>query len=271
MNELAFSPEAEAYLNTAVPNKARIIDYLSGGAAHFKADRKAAKKILKIIPSLPKWFWLRRAFVQEAAYLLFRLGFNQFLDLGTGMPSETHLHSNIPNARIIYSDTNPVAVSYGESLFAEFVNIEYIFGNYYHLPTLLQNPSLRRIIDRREKVAIGLNMLPLSLTQQELRYLSQELYQWAPPQSQLFLVIQTRSLHAKPDKYEKLLKRSRKVHCPLYIHPYEETIAMFKPWQPLKIHPLTQFLELPNNFISEVDQEDMGITFHAAFFTKETE
>lgn len=269
MNELAFSPEAEAYLDTAVPNKARILNYLSGGSANFKADRKAAKKILKIVPSLPKWIWLRRAFIQEAAYTLHQSGFNQFLDLGSGMPSETHLHSNIPNARIVYSDTNPVAVSYGESLFAEFINIKYIFGDYCQTQTLLQNPDLRHIINQHEKVAIGLNTLPLTLTQQELQYLSQELYQWAPQNSQLFQVIQTRSLNAQPDKYEKLLKRSIKFNCPMYIYPLKQTITLFKPWHPSHVQPLTQFLGLPESFISEIDQEGMGISFHAAFFTKE--
>lgn len=269
MNELVFSPEAEAYLDTAVPNKARILDYLSGGAANFKTDRKAAKKIIKIIPSLHKWIWLRRAFIQEAAYTLYQSGFNQFLDLGSGMPSETHLHSNIPDARIVYSDTNPVAVSYGQSLLAEFVNIDYIFGDYCQLQALLQNPALRRIIDRREKVAIGLNMLPLSLTEEDLKYLSQELYQWAPSNSQLFQVIQTRCPQNQPAKYEKLLKRSIKVHCPMYIYPLEQAISLLKPWQPIHIQPLTQFLALPEKFLSESDQEGMGISFHAAFFTKE--
>jgi hypothetical protein len=271
MNELAFSPEAEAYLDTAVPNKARILNYLSGGAANFKADRKAAKKILKIVPSLPKWIWLHRAFVQEAAYTLYQSGFNQFLDLGSGMPSETHLHSNIPDARIVYSDTNPVAVSYGESLFAEFVNMKYIFGDYCQIQALLQNPDLRHIINQREKLAIGLNTLPLTLTQQELQHLIQELYQWAPKNSQLFQVIQTRSPNAQPDKYEKLLKRSIKFNCPMHIYPLKQTIALFKPWHPSNVHPLTQFLGLPESFISEIDQEGMGISFYAAFFTKEAD
>ena len=121
MSDLVFTPEAEVYLDTAVPNKARIFDYLLGGDANFKADRAAAAKISRIIPSLPKWVRLRRAFVQEAAYTLYQNGFNQFLDLGSGMPTENDLHVAVPKANIVYSDTNPVAVSYGQSLFAELL------------------------------------------------------------------------------------------------------------------------------------------------------
>jgi hypothetical protein len=273
VNELVFTSEAEVYLDTAVPNKARIFDYLLGGTSNFAADRLAVEQLIQLIPSLPKWVRLRQAFVQEAAFTLYQNGFNQFLDLGSGIPTENHLHIAVPKARIIYSDTNPVAVSYGQSLFAEFVNIDYISGSFDQIYSLLQHSALRRLIDRREKIAIGLNMLPLSLPQVEISKLNQQLYQWSPPGSQIFQVIQTRSPLAQTEKYEKLLALSKKNHCPMYIYPLNEAIAQFRPWHPVQILPLTQFLGLPDDFLNETDQEDMGqegmgITFYAAFFTR---
>jgi hypothetical protein len=267
MSEMVFTPEAEVYLDTAVPNQARIFDYLLGGVSNFEADRTAADKIVQIIPSLPKWVRLRRAFVQEAAYMLYKKEFRQFLDLGSGMPTENHLHVAVPRARIVYSDANPVAVSYGQSLFAEFVNIDYIYGGFGQIQELLQNPAVRRIIDRQEKVAIGLNMLPLTLNQHEFSKLNQELHHWAPPGSQIFQVIQTRNPQTQPGKYEKLLALSTKNRCPMYIYPFDQAITLLEPWQPLEILPLTQFLGLPDDFFNDADQEGMGITFYAAFLT----
>lgn len=268
MNKLVFTSEAEVYLDTAVSNQARIFDYLLGGTANFEADRTAADKIVHLIPSLPKWVRLRRAFIQEAAYTLHKNGFKQFLDLGSGMPTENHLHIAVPRARIIYSDTNPVAVSYGQSLFAEFVNIDYIYGGFGQIQTLLQNPAVRRIIDRQEKVAIGLNMLPLTLNQYEINNLYQELHQWAPPGSQLFQVIQTRQPQTQAEKYEELLALSRKARCPLHIYPFDQAVALLEPWQIMEILPLTQFLGLPDGFLGDADQEGMGITFYAAFLSR---
>ena len=273
MNELEFTSEAEVYLDTAVRNKARIFDYLLGGTSNFAADRNAADKLVQFIPSLPKWVRLRRAFVQEAAYTLYQNGFKQFLDLGSGMPTENHLHIAIPQARIIYSDINPVAVSYGQSLFAEFVNIDYINGSYDQIQTLFQQPALRHLIDRREKVAIGLNMLPLTLTQFEISKLNRELYQWASPGSQIFQVIQSRSSQAQSEKYEKLLALSKRTGFPMYIYPFDKAIDQLKPWQPVDILPLTQYLGLPDDFLNKTDHEGMGhegmgITFYAAFFAK---
>ncbi|MCB9421212.1 MAG: SAM-dependent methyltransferase [Ardenticatenaceae bacterium] len=268
MNEIVLTSEAEFYLDTAVPNKARIFDYLLDGTFNFKADRVAAQKIIQLIPSLPKWIRLRRAFIQEAAFTLYKNGFKQFLDLGSGMPTENHLHIAVPKARIIYSDTNPVAVSYGQSLFAEFVNIDYIYGDFGQIQHLLQNPAVRRTIDRQEKTAIGLNMLPLTLNQSEIGRLYQELYRWAPFGSQIFQVIQTRSQQAQSKKYEQLLALSQEFRCPMYIYPLDKALALSEPWQPREVVPLTQFLGLPDAYLNEADQEGMGISFYAAFLTR---
>ncbi len=72
--------DSSVFLDTSVPNLARIFDYLAGGITNFEADRQAAAQMLQIIPSLGKWVRLRRAFVQEAASQLHQAGFRQFLD-----------------------------------------------------------------------------------------------------------------------------------------------------------------------------------------------
>ena len=119
-------PSTSAFLDTSLPNVARIFDYLVGGTANFEVDRQAAAEMLKILPSLRKWTRLRRAFIQEAAQILYSEGFTQFLDLASGVPSNDHLHAFAPDCRIVYSDINPVAVSYGRSLFSDQENIAYI-------------------------------------------------------------------------------------------------------------------------------------------------
>ena len=268
-NDFIISPEAEMFLDTAVPNTARIFDYLLGGTINFEADREAAEKLLQIAPSLRKWVRLRRAFIQEAAYTLHNQSFTQFLDLGSGMPTENHLHASVPTANIVYSDFNPVAVSYGQSLFAEFVNIDYIFGDVHHINKILASPSVRRLIDLREKVAIGLNALPIFQTEKQNHDLAQALYAWAHPQSQIFVVFQTYAGQTKSDRYEKALALSQMAGLPMRLYTLDQTIAMMRPWQSSRVQPLTQFLGLPDDFITPADQEGIGLSFYAAFLTKE--
>ncbi|NKQ34180.1 MAG: hypothetical protein HF973_01040 [Chloroflexi bacterium] len=161
------APNTAAFLDTTIPNTARIFDYLAGGMSNFEVDRQAGEEMLKIIPSLRKWVRLRRAFIQEAAQRLTSDGYTQFLDLASGMPTEDHIHAFAPDARVVYSDINPVAVSYGDSLFADLVNVAYIRGNANELDQLLTAREVRRLIDREKRVAIGLNALFLFLSESE--------------------------------------------------------------------------------------------------------
>jgi hypothetical protein len=260
--------EAEFFLDTAVPNMSRIFDYLLGGTTNFEADREAADALLKQIPSLRKWTRLHRAFVQEATFTLYNENFTQFLDLGSGMPGEHQPHHAIPNARIVYSDINPVAVSYGQSLYAEFMNIDYIYGNIKQIENILTATAVRRLIDLREKVAIGLNALILYLDENENHKLAQALYDWAPPGSKIFVVFQTRAQQTMTEAYKLLLSTSAAANMPLRLHTLDQCIAMMAPWQIRRLQPLTEFLGLPDDFITENDRAGIGVTFYAAFLTK---
>ncbi len=263
------APGAAAFLDTTIPNTARIFDYLAGGAANFEADRQAAGEMLKLIPSLRKWVRLRRAFIQEAARRLYAAGFRQFLDLASGMPTEDHVHTFAPDARVVYSDINPVAVSYGDSLFADLVNVAYIRGNARELPQLLTAREVRRLIDRQEKVAIGLNALFLFLGETASSQVSRQLYAWAAPGSRLFLVFQTKGEDAAgSEPYRQFVKLTQQAYLPIQLHTLAENLAFTVPWQPVLVEPITQFLGLPDDFITEADQEGIGMAFYAAILEK---
>ena len=262
------TPNTAVFLDTTIPNTARIFDYLAGGTSNFEVDRQAGEEMLKIIPSLRKWVRLRRAFIQEAAQRLTSDGYTQFLDLASGMPTEDHLHAFAPDARVIYSDINPVAVSYGDSLFADLVNVAYIRGNANELDQLLTAREVRRLIDREERVAIGLNALFLFLGQSESKTLSQTLYDWAAPGSRLFLVFQTRGEVEDPEQYRQFLSLTRLAYLPIQLHTLAENLAFTAPWQPLLVEPIAKFLGLPDGFITEADQEGFGMAFYAAILEK---
>ncbi len=262
------TPGTAVFLDTSIPNTARIFDYLDGGTANFEVDRQAGEEMLKIIPSLRKWVRLRRAFIQEAARRLYSDGFRQFLDLASGMPTDEHIHAFAPDARVIYSDINPVAVSYGDSLFADLVNVAYIRGNANELDQLLTAREVRRLIDRREKTAIGLNALFLFLSEAESKALTQALYDWAAPGSRLFLVFQTRGEMENPEQYRQFISLTQQAYLPIQLHTLAENLAFTGAWQPLIVESITKFLGLPDDFITEADQEGFGMAFYAAILEK---
>ncbi|VAW39644.1 hypothetical protein MNBD_CHLOROFLEXI01-2404 [hydrothermal vent metagenome] len=262
-------PGTSALLDTTLPNLTRIFDYLVGGTANFEVDRQAAEKMLKFIPSLRKWTRLRRAFIQEAAQILHGEGFTQFLDLASGMPSNNHLHSFTPNCRIVYSDINPMAVSYGRNLFSDQSNITYIRGNGLEPETLLMAPELLKLIHRDKPVAIGLNGLPLFMSPEQTHHLAQTLYEWAPAGSKLFLVLQTHGDLTLPERYFQFLELCKKAYLPIQLSTLEDSLKMLEPWQPSLVEPITRFLGLPEEFITEADQEGIGMAFFVAILQKQ--
>lgn len=256
------------FLDISLPNTARVFDYLAGGNANFQADRQAAEEMLKIMPSLRKWVQLRRAFIQEAAYRLHESGFHQFLDLGSGMPAEDHIHAFAPGARILYSDINPVAVSYGSSLFTDLDRVDYVRGDAKSIAELVHSKEARNLIHLDEKVAIGLNGLILFLNRDENKTLAQYLYDWAPENSVVFVVFQTRGIDKLPASYEQFVEITKSAFLPINLYSLQENLDMMVPWKPSLLEPITNFLGLPDDYISEDEQEGIEMAFYAVILEK---
>ncbi len=161
-----------------------------------------------------------------------------------------------------------MAVSYGDSLFADLVNVAYIRGNANELDQLLTAREVRRLIDRREKTAIGLNALFLFLSEAESKALTQALYDWAAPGSRLFLVFQTRGEMENPEQYRQFISLTQQAYLPIQLHTLAENLAFTGAWQPLIVESITKFLGLPDDFITEADQEGFGMAFYAAILEK---
>ncbi|RMG96779.1 MAG: hypothetical protein D6706_09675 [Chloroflexi bacterium] len=259
---------ANRFLDTNIPNTARIFNYMLGGSANFEVDRQVAEQILQQMPSLRKWVRLRHAFVQEAAYRLGEEGFGQFLDFGSGIPAEDQIHTTVPNAKVIYSDINPVAVSYGQSLFANMDRVAFIFGDVRQIERILQSSEVKQLIDLQEKVAIGLNALMLFLPPEDLKRIARVLHDWAPKGSKLFVVFQTRQAGSSMAQYENMLEISRMAGFPIRLYTLEEHIELLEPWSVDCLEPIAEFLGLPDDFITKADEEGIGMQFFAAIMCK---
>jgi hypothetical protein len=262
------SPASAVYLNTDVPNLARIFDYLAGGTINYNADRQAAAVMQTLIPSLGKWVRLRRAFIQEAAAQLHAAGFRQFLDFGSGMPADDHIHAFAPEAHVVFSDLNPVAVSYGQSIFAGQDRVAYIRGDARQLDKVFTAPEVQRLINRQQPVAIGLNGVMLFLNEADNRQMAQTLYEWAPAGSKIFMVFQTRADKDAPVEYEQFQQLCRSAGLPIALYTYHQSVELMRPWQPANIQPIVDFLALPADFITPEDETAIGLAFYAAFLEK---
>jgi SAM-dependent methyltransferase len=102
------------------PSAARVYDYFLGGAHNFEIDRQLAEQIAAMTPNLADTMRAGRAFLRRAVAELTRLGIDQFLDIGSGIPTVGNVHEVAqginPQARIVYVDIDPVAVAHSRSI-----------------------------------------------------------------------------------------------------------------------------------------------------------
>ncbi len=110
-------------LDTGVAHIARVYDYWLGGKDHFKADREAGDEVMRLNPNIRSSVRANRAFLARAVrYLAGEAGIRQFLDIGTGLPSANNTHevaqSIAPEARIVYTDNDPMVLAHARALLA---------------------------------------------------------------------------------------------------------------------------------------------------------
>lgn len=145
-------------IDPRIPSPARVYDHLLGGFANFEVDRAIAARMIEIIPEIPRTARANRAFLQRAVRFLVDAGIDQFLDLGSGIPTAGNVHEiaqcSRPDARVVYVDIDPVAVTMSRQLLAENPNASAIHGNFTDIEGVLDHPQVHAHLDFDRPVAI---------------------------------------------------------------------------------------------------------------------
>jgi hypothetical protein len=107
--------------DASVAHPARIYNYWLGGKDNFAADRRAAQEVLDVMPLIAQVARSNRLFLSTAVhYLVSEAGIRQFLDIGTGLPTENNTHEVAqrvaPESRIVYVDNDPIVLSHARAL-----------------------------------------------------------------------------------------------------------------------------------------------------------
>ncbi|MFE2376814.1 SAM-dependent methyltransferase [Streptomyces sp. NPDC059398] len=142
-------------------NSARVYDYILGGKDHYEVDRVAAEASLLAWPGLRTSMLANRATMRRMAHwLAAEAGIRQFLDIGTGIPTEPNLHQVVqrptPEARIVYVDNDPIVLAHADALMrsAPEGRTSYIQSDMTAPETLLADPALHETLDLDEPVGL---------------------------------------------------------------------------------------------------------------------
>ncbi|MGW3493700.1 SAM-dependent methyltransferase [Streptomyces sp. NPDC001020] len=111
---------APTYVDTSRPHPARVYDWWLGGKDNYPVDEELGQKILAVDPTVRRGAHANRRFMHKATRALAQAGVRQFLDVGTGIPTEPNLHQIaqgiVPEARVVYADNDPIVLRHAEAL-----------------------------------------------------------------------------------------------------------------------------------------------------------
>jgi hypothetical protein len=133
-------------------------DYFLGGYHNFAIDRRAADAASALYPDLPLIMRANRAFLRRAVTFLCEQGIDQFLDLGSGIPTVGNVHEVaqglIPSAHVVYVDVDPIAVSHSAALLQGNPNTTVIQADVRQTEQLLAHPDVQQLLASDRPLAV---------------------------------------------------------------------------------------------------------------------
>jgi hypothetical protein len=152
------SAELPPLVDVSKPNPARIYDYLLGGSHNFAVDRDTAEQVMAagLVTAAPAI--ANRSFLRRAVRFMIEEGIDQFLDLGSGIPTVGNVHEIAQqanaNARVVYVDNEPVAVAHAKALLADDPNTAMVAADIRDVDSVLQHPDTRALLDFRRPIGL---------------------------------------------------------------------------------------------------------------------
>ena len=148
----------ELGVDVHTPSAARVYDAYLGGAHNFAADREfvaRAKEILPHVADVARW---NRTFLHRAVHTMLEAGIDQFLDLGSGLPTAGATHEvaqrHNPDARVVYVDNEPVAVAQTEELLRDVTGAAVVRGDFLDPEGVLGHSSTKELLDFSRPIGV---------------------------------------------------------------------------------------------------------------------
>ncbi|MEU5849770.1 SAM-dependent methyltransferase [Saccharopolyspora shandongensis] len=143
-----------------VPSVARMYDWCLGGKDNFDVDREAMQAMMNQgFPDVVAIARQNRVFLERGVhYLAAEAGIRQFIDHGSGLPTQRNVHEVAqeaqPDARVVYIDNDPAVLAHGRALLAQNQQTTVISADMSRPEDILADPAIQTLIDFDQPVAL---------------------------------------------------------------------------------------------------------------------
>ncbi|MGW7046290.1 SAM-dependent methyltransferase [Streptomyces avermitilis] len=150
----------EIVIDTGNPHPARMYDWFLGGKDNYPVDEEMGRQLLALDPRVPVMAKVNRAFMHRATRWLAMNGVRQFLDIGTGIPTEPNLHQIAqqvaPDSRVVYCDNDPIVLAHAAALLRSTPEgvTEYVQADVRDPETIVEQAG--KVLDFSKPVALSL-------------------------------------------------------------------------------------------------------------------
>ncbi|TLW94497.1 polyketide biosynthesis methyltransferase [Saccharomonospora piscinae] len=218
----------------------RVYDYLLGGVHNYAVDQTFAEEQLRVLPDIRDFARSNRAFLARAVRYAVDQGIRQFVDIGSGLPTQGNVHEVADEVApgecsVVYIDNEPIAQAHAEILLEKTADPDRhraIDADFFDGAKLWQQVLDTGVIDEDEPVALLavalLHFMPPETNPgRVLAYYRQRL----PKDSLLVLS----HIHVDPSDTAALEKSkqlsasyAKKTNSPAQPRPREEIAAFFE-------------------------------------------
>ncbi|MET8688721.1 SAM-dependent methyltransferase [Streptomyces sp. NPDC004732] len=181
-----------SYIDTSKPHPARMYDWFLGGKDNYPVDEEMGRQLVAMDGRVLTTARANRAFMQRATRWLASQGVRQFLDIGTGIPTEPNLHQIAqgiaPETRVVYCDNDPIVLAHAAALLRSTPQgvTEYIQADFREPERILEEAA--KVLDLERPVALCLVALLHFIADEDGAYdLVDRLMRELPPGSHLML------------------------------------------------------------------------------------
>jgi hypothetical protein len=197
---------------------ARVYDYYLGGSHNFAVDRQIARQAMELWPELPLIMQANRAFLRRSVRYLVKQGITQFLDIGSGIPTEGNVHevaqAAAPGTRVVYVDVDPVAAAHSRAILAGNPRADVVQADLRDVAAIFDDPMARGLLDPTQPLGLLMvAMLHFVPDQADPVNIVAQYRKMMPPGS--YLVLSHATHEGRPDQAGSHTELYRRAGAPL--------------------------------------------------------
>lgn len=150
--------QAPPGVDVTIPSIARVYDAALGGKDNFAVDRAVADELSAVFPGVKDGALANRAILSRGVRFMVEQGIDQFLDLGSGLPSAENTHQvaqrHNPQASVVYIDIDPIVLAHGRAILAENPRTRVATADARDAKAVLALPEVQELIDLDRPVGL---------------------------------------------------------------------------------------------------------------------